>query len=186
MTQKAPAIKIKNNALKDTKGDKIFFAINACILGLLALIIILPILLMTTIGALTAFIVVTNSKGGFADAIQSATTVSTEDLRSDLSAAATEQPTESNEIEMTNVKGKKLSDAQRELTALGLSVEVKEEHSSSVPKDYVIEQSVRSGDSVKKGDSVTLVVSKGEAVNDKPYNQKVVVTASSGSSYGTM
>lgn len=154
--------------------------------GLLALIIILPILLMTTIGALTAFIVVTNSKGGFADAIQSATTVSTEDLRSDLSAAATEQPTESNEIEMTNVKGKKLSDAQRELTALGLSVEVKEEHSSSVPKDYVIEQSVRSGDSVKKGDSVTLVVSKGEAVNDKPYNQKVVVTASSGSSYGTM
>ena len=43
MTQKAPAIKIKNNALKDTRGDKIFFAINAFILGLLALIILYPI-----------------------------------------------------------------------------------------------------------------------------------------------
>ena len=43
MTQKAPVIKIKNNALKDTKGDKIFFAINACILGLLALIILYPL-----------------------------------------------------------------------------------------------------------------------------------------------
>ena len=43
MTQKAPAIKIKNNALKDTRGDKIFFAINAFILGLLALIILYPL-----------------------------------------------------------------------------------------------------------------------------------------------
>ena len=43
MTQKAPAIRIKNNALKDTKGDKIFFAINAFILGLLALIILYPL-----------------------------------------------------------------------------------------------------------------------------------------------
>ena len=43
MTQKAPAINIRNNALKDTKGDKIFFVINACILGLLALIILYPL-----------------------------------------------------------------------------------------------------------------------------------------------
>ena len=34
---------IKNNALKDTRGDKIFFAINAFILGLLALIILYPL-----------------------------------------------------------------------------------------------------------------------------------------------
>ena len=38
MTAKNPAI--KNNALKDTKGDKIFFVINALFLGLLALIIL--------------------------------------------------------------------------------------------------------------------------------------------------
>ena len=43
MTQKAPAIKMKNMALKDTKGDKVFFAINAFFLGLLALIILYPL-----------------------------------------------------------------------------------------------------------------------------------------------
>ena len=43
MTQKAPAIKVKNMALKDTKGDKVFFAINAFFLGLLALIILYPL-----------------------------------------------------------------------------------------------------------------------------------------------
>ena len=43
MTQKAPAMKMKNMALKDTKGDKVFFAINAFFLGLLALIILYPL-----------------------------------------------------------------------------------------------------------------------------------------------
>ncbi len=43
MTVKAPAVKARNNALKDTRGDKIFFAINACILGILALIILYPL-----------------------------------------------------------------------------------------------------------------------------------------------
>ena len=34
MTVKNPAIKPRNNALKDTRGDKIFFVINAIFLGL--------------------------------------------------------------------------------------------------------------------------------------------------------
>ena len=43
MTVKNPAIKPRNNALKDTRGDKIFFVINAIFLGLLALIILYPL-----------------------------------------------------------------------------------------------------------------------------------------------
>ena len=44
MTVKNPALKIKeSHALKDTKGDKIFFVINALFLGLLALIILYPL-----------------------------------------------------------------------------------------------------------------------------------------------
>ena len=44
MTVKNPALKIKeSHALKDTKGDKIFFVINAIFLGLLALIILYPL-----------------------------------------------------------------------------------------------------------------------------------------------
>ena len=44
MSVKNPAVKMKGgNALKDTKGDKIFFVINALFLGLLALIILYPL-----------------------------------------------------------------------------------------------------------------------------------------------
>ena len=43
MTQKTTAVNIKNNALKDTRGDKIFFTVNAIILGILALIILYPL-----------------------------------------------------------------------------------------------------------------------------------------------
>lgn len=43
MTMKAPAIKAKSNALKDTMGDKVFFTINAIFLGIMALIVLYPI-----------------------------------------------------------------------------------------------------------------------------------------------
>ena len=43
MSVKSLPYKEKHHALKDTRGDKIFFAINAFILGLLALIILYPI-----------------------------------------------------------------------------------------------------------------------------------------------
>ena len=44
MSVKNPAVKLKGgHALKDTKGDKIFFVINALFLGLLALIILYPL-----------------------------------------------------------------------------------------------------------------------------------------------
>ena len=43
MSEKTMVFKEKHHALKDTKGDKIFFAVNAVFLGLLALIILYPI-----------------------------------------------------------------------------------------------------------------------------------------------
>ena len=44
MTVKNPALKIKeSHALKDTKGDKVFFVCNAIFLGILALIILYPL-----------------------------------------------------------------------------------------------------------------------------------------------
>ena len=43
MSVKTPSVKMKGMALKDTKGDKVFFVINALFLGLLALIILYPI-----------------------------------------------------------------------------------------------------------------------------------------------
>ena len=43
MTMKNPAVKPRNNALKDTRGDKVFFVFNTLFLALLALIILYPI-----------------------------------------------------------------------------------------------------------------------------------------------
>ena len=44
MSVKTPSVKMKGSmALKDTKGDKVFFVINALFLGLLALIILYPL-----------------------------------------------------------------------------------------------------------------------------------------------
>ena len=43
MSVKTPSVKMKGMALKDTKGDKVFFVINALFLGLLALIILYPL-----------------------------------------------------------------------------------------------------------------------------------------------
>ena len=43
MSEKTMVLKEKHPALKDTKGDKIFFAVNSIFLGLLALIILYPI-----------------------------------------------------------------------------------------------------------------------------------------------
>ena len=43
MSEKTLVLKEKHHALKDTRGDKIFFVINAIFLGILALIILYPI-----------------------------------------------------------------------------------------------------------------------------------------------
>ena len=43
MSNKKNTVPMKGTALKDTRGDKIFFAINAFFLGLLALIILYPL-----------------------------------------------------------------------------------------------------------------------------------------------
>ena len=56
MSVKNPAVKMKGgNALKDTKGDKIFFVINAVFLCLLALIILYPLYFIVIASSASAF-----------------------------------------------------------------------------------------------------------------------------------
>ena len=62
---------------------------------------------------------------------------------------------------MIDVKGKKLSDAQAQLQALGLKVETSREQNADVAKDYIIRQSVEAGQKLQKGDTVMLYVSDG-------------------------
>lgn len=60
------------------------------------------------------------------------------------------------------------------------------EYSDVIAEDCIIEQSIAANTILTDGTKVELVVSKGADVSPTGYNQKVVVTAASGSSYGTM
>ncbi len=72
------------------------------------------------------------------------------------------------------------------LEGLGLQVALEYEYNDSVEKGRVISQSVESGSYVAKGSVVTLVISEGVEMGPDGYSQKVVVTAKSGSSSGTL
>jgi serine/threonine-protein kinase len=71
-------------------------------------------------------------------------------------------------IEVPDFTGKSAKTAQQELSDLGLEVEAtKQENSDTVKKGDVISQSPRDG-TLFKGDTVTLVVSKGPVLVDVP------------------
>ncbi|MCD7887499.1 MAG: PASTA domain-containing protein [Clostridiales bacterium] len=64
-------------------------------------------------------------------------------------------------FELESYTGQTLEDAQTALETLGLTVEVKKSYSTEVEKGYVIKQSPEAGEQVRKGDTVTITVSKG-------------------------
>lgn len=64
-------------------------------------------------------------------------------------------------VTMLDLVGKPGSEAQSELTKVGLQPQVKEEFSDGVPKGKVISQSVAPNTTLHRLDQVTLVVSKG-------------------------
>ena len=71
-------------------------------------------------------------------------------------------------IEVPDVTGKPADTASRELADLGLKVDATaQENSDTVPKGRVISQSPRDG-TLFRGDTVTLVVSKGPVMVDVP------------------
>lgn len=69
----------------------------------------------------------------------------------------------SDKVTVSDVRGKKLSDARNELTGLGLKVETHYETSKNIAKGYIIRQSIEEGRSLNKGDTVMLYVSKGKS-----------------------
>ena len=65
-------------------------------------------------------------------------------------------------VTVSDVSGKTLTDAVRDLEQLGLKVEKEYEENETVPKDCVIRQSIEAGRELNKGDTVMLVVSSGK------------------------
>ena len=98
----------------------------------------------------------------------------------------TQEETTEPVIYMINCINEDYEDATDELQDMGLYVETQFRFDDNVEKDKVCEQSVEAGRVVRKGDTVILYVSKGSEKSPYEYSQKVVVSASSGSSNGKL
>lgn len=73
----------------------------------------------------------------------------------------TETTAQSGQIEMIDVKGMSLADAQKKLATLGLKTEVSYVESSAYAEDTVISADVEAGTMVDEGTTITLSVSSG-------------------------
>lgn len=61
-----------------------------------------------------------------------------------------------------------MNDADAELKGLGLQVTIEQKTDANVPEGQVISQSIAEGDSAKKGDTVTIIVSSGKPTATVP------------------
>ena len=64
-------------------------------------------------------------------------------------------------FDLPSVVGKTMEEADAQLKALGLQVTIEQQANASVPSGQVISQSSPEGSKVKKGDSITIIVSSG-------------------------
>lgn len=64
-------------------------------------------------------------------------------------------------IVLEKYEGKSLKDVQKEAEKIGLKIKIEKKNSSEVDEGDIISQSPKAGTEVKKGDTVTLTVSKG-------------------------
>ena len=88
-------------------------------------------------------------------------------------------------IEIPECENMSFKEIKAELEGLGLIVEEEHAFSDSVEKDRVISQSVPQGTKVEAGSTIILTVSDGENTSPYEYDQKLTVTVSEGSSYGS-
>lgn len=76
-------------------------------------------------------------------------------------------------VQVPNVKGKSLADAKSELSSAGLKYTEEEEYSDSVTEGSIISQSIAAGEYVNRGNTVTIVVSKGAETQKYSYQGTV-------------
>ena len=88
-------------------------------------------------------------------------------------------------VKVPDCSGKSLEYSRTSLENAGLTVETEEAYSSDVAQGDVISQSVDADSEVASGTTVKLTVSKGPESSPYDYDQKLTVSASSGSSSAT-
>ena len=76
------------------------------------------------------------------------------------------------EIQVPEITGKELSQSEKELASLGLKIKKRADRASSEPPGTVIEQLPKPGETVKTGQMILVVTSKGQAEGDVPPSLK--------------
>lgn len=140
-----------------------------------ALIATITILCLLIAGALTAFGIYAYStlqnEGDDSSASQSS-----EEKSEKTDDEEQQETTKKSTVSVPSLKGMSYEEAIKTLSDMGLNTE-KEYKSSDEPVDTVISQNVKSGEEVKPGSAVKLVISKGPE-----YTQKIVVKETGGNS----
>ena len=140
--------------------------------------------------AVTVIALVIQAFGGFAWMAEffGGSPVSLEQLKKEreeqLAAEATQPPTEP--VTMPNFLGMHYNDATVFFEGTGCTPMFEYEYSDLYEENCIIEQSIPAGTTLPEGGMVIIKVSKGADVAPEGYNQKVVVCANAGSSYGTL
>lgn len=133
--------------------------------AIIAILVTATILVIGAAAFLTVFLLNRNSnnptQGTTSASEQDVTTNPTTTIITTESITTTEPTTESSIVKVADVTGRKLEDAKKILEDQGLVVNTIEEYNDTIEEGYVIRQSVLGNTEKKKGDSITLYISKG-------------------------
>lgn len=94
------------------------------------------------------------------------------------------EPEEEETISMPDCENRSYEVMKAELEDKGIVVEAEYAFSDDVSEGYIISQDISQGTAISADSRVIFTVSKGKDVSPYGYDQKLVVTASRGSSYG--
>ncbi|MCX8030475.1 MAG: PASTA domain-containing protein [Thermodesulfovibrionales bacterium] len=72
-------------------------------------------------------------------------------------------------IEMPNLKGKNVEEAQRIVSSLRLQLRLDgEEHDNQIPQGHILKQDIKAGYKLKEGREVGIIISKGPRIKEIP------------------
>ena len=156
----------------------------------IVILVISIIVVMLAIGACLAFLILGNTSNGREDRNDKGADSSQMDVSNNSAVSSGSDKSESASTAATiapmpDFVNKNFTSCESQLNTLGVKVKVNYAFNDKVANGYIISQSITKGAEIKHGDTVTIVVSKGPDKCPYDYQQKLRVTAASGSSNAT-
>ncbi len=156
----------------------------------IAILVISIIVVILAIGVCFAFLILGNTSNGRENRDDKGAVSSEIDASNNSGALSDADKSESVSTSATiaampDFVNKNYISCESQLNSLGVKVKVNYVFNNNVANGVIISQSVTKGAEIKQGDTITIVVSKGPDKCPYDYQQKLRVTADSGSSNAT-